>query len=701
MTRVRRSFALLPLLAWLAAPAAVTATAHAAGGPGTVNSLSVFVGYAEDKEINTPNPPSFPVPWAGAPNTLFLGGTVPGSTSCGTLPLCYDAGAIRLDNSGPTAVTVSSVSVDEHSSVTGGKVFNNLWGSFVIPPASSVILTENPPPPAKSATYDNFDTSGYPNNNCTPVAVPPTVTVTVGGVATTLVDSAHVLDTGGIDVGYCQPKRNESLQWRRIGLAGNAAATLTLGPPTTTAFAGQQVTETATLLDGGGEGLPNTMVSFAVTRGPDAGRSGTAWTDAAGHATFTYTGASDGQDVVVANVTSVGSFGSNATQVMWTNDSAAGWSSADIGNATPPGSETLDPGTGTWTVQGGGSDIAGTSDQFHFLWQTLPAAGGISARIVSEGSTDPSAKAGVMLRAGPDPGSPYYAAFVTPGTGIAVQQRASQGGTTSTLVDTPGAAPAYLWVATTGSTFTTYTSSDGYTWTPIAGSRASLNLGSSVLAGLTASSHDAAQLNAVTADTVSVGTSLPPPLPPTPCPAPWTCADVGSPAPAGSQSFDPNTAGWTINAGGADIAGASDQFRFVWQPLVGDGGISAHVTSQTNTNSSAKAGVMLRASTDPGSPYYAVFVSPGSGIKVQERTAQGGTAVKLANPTGTVPVYLKVTRSAGTFTASTSPDGVTWTPIKGSTIALNLGPNLLEGMAVTSHKAGTLGTVTLDSVDVN
>jgi len=183
------------------------------------------------------------------------------------------------------------------------------------------------------------------------------------------------------------------------------------------------------------------------------------------------------------------------------------------------------------------------------------------------------------------------------------------------------------------------------------------------------------------------------------CPvAPWTCADIGSPALAGNQSFDPSTGTWTIAGGGTDISGTADQFHFVWQTLSGDGSISARVVSQSNTSSNAKAGVMLRANTDPGSPNYAVLVSPGAGIKVQVRSAEGGTTTKLANPSGTTPAYLKVTRSGNTFTAFTSADGMTWTLIPGSTYTMSLGPTLLDGLAVTSHAGGVLGSVTMDSV---
>ena len=126
----------------------------------------------------------------------------------------------------------------------------------------------------------------------------------------------------------------------------------------------------------------------------------------------------------------------------------------------------------------------------------------------------------------------------------------------------------------------------------------------------------------------------------------------------------------------------------------------AHVTSQGDTNSGAKAGVMLRVGTDPAAPNYALVVSPAQGIKVQIRKTQGGNTTKLANPAGTVPAYLKITRSGNTFTAYTSADGVTWTLIAGSTTTMSLGPALLAGLAVTSHSSGALCTVTMDGVTV-
>jgi hypothetical protein len=668
----------------------------AAGVRSTAGGLIVSVGYAEDKEINTPDPAAFPVPWAGAPNTTFLGGTVPGQTACGTLQTCYDAGAIRLDNPTKSPITVTRVSVNDHSSLVGGKFFYNLWGSFTVAAGKSVILTENPP--HSPANHDNFDTSGYPGNQCTPIKIAPKVSITIAGVTTTLADSTHVLDTGGIDEGYCQPPQNESIQWRPIGAPGVDDGSLTLGPATVTAPVGQPVTETATLLDGSGHGLPNAAVSFTVTSGPDSGTEATAVTDASGRASFAVPGAGQGEDVVAASVTTVGTITSGSSRVMWTDGSAAGWNSADIGNPALAGSQSFDSGTGTWTVSGSGTGLGGSSDQFHLASRPV-TRGGVEAQVTSQTASGASAQAGVMLRASSDPRAPYYGAFVTPGGTVTVQDRSSQGGGTATVATAPGS-PAYLWVTGSGGNFTAYESDDGYDWNPVAGSTVQLNLGSAMLAGLAVTSGDPAAVNTATMTGVALPAGPPAPAPPVPCPNPWSCADIGTPDPAGSQSFDPDTSTWTIEGGGADITGTSDEFRYVWQTLTGDGSVTARVASQTDTNSGAKAGVMFRVSTDPAAPNYALVVSPGQGIKVQVRKTLGGTTTKLANPTGTTPAYVRITRSGNTFTAYTSADGVTWTLIAGSTATVSLGPAPLAGLAVTSHSSGALCTVTMNDVTV-
>src|SRR5260370_38993997 len=103
-------------------------------------------------------------------------------------------------------------------------------------------------------------------------------------------------------------------------------------------------------------------------------------------------------------------------------------------------------------------------------------------------------------------------------------------------------------------------------------------------------------MGSATFDTV---TFINPAPPPPGCVTGWTCQDIGSPALTGSQSLSGST--WTIQAGGNDIWGSSDQFHFVSQSLAAHGSVTARVPAQTNTKSWAKAGGMARQSTAPGS----------------------------------------------------------------------------------------------------
>lgn len=186
--------------------------------------------------------------------------------------------------------------------------------------------------------------------------------------------------------------------------------------------------------------------------------------------------------------------------------------------------------------------------------------------------------------------------------------------------------------------------------------------------------------------------------PPPSCPAGWSCADVGAPAVAGGQSLT-GTA-WTVTGAGNDIWGTSDQFHFVWKQLPGNGSVRARVVSQQNTFPWAKSGVMLRQSTAPGSAYYAALVTPGHGIVVQYRTAQGAVAAMATSITGAPPAYLRVSVAGASFSTYTSADGVNWTLVTASTRSISMPGPLLAGMAVCSHQAGVAGQSVFDHVAV-
>ena len=120
----------------------------------------------------------------------------------------------------------------------------------------------------------------------------------------------------------------------------------------------------------------------------------------------------------------------------------------------------------------------------------------------------------------------------------------------------------------------------------------------------------------------------------------------------------------------------TDSFYFVHQPLAGNGSLTVAVSSlrgsgpplrkhhqfpqAPRTQPWAKAGILVKAGTRPGSPYAAIMVTPGHGVRMQYDFTQD-----IAGPAGQVPAaspqWLRLTRAGDTLTGYSSADGRHWT----------------------------------------
>jgi hypothetical protein len=179
-------------------------------------------------------------------------------------------------------------------------------------------------------------------------------------------------------------------------------------------------------------------------------------------------------------------------------------------------------------------------------------------------------------------------------------------------------------------------------------------------------------------------------------PAPWTTRDIGSVGTAGSASFSGGT--FTVRGAGADVWGTADAFRYVYQPLSGDGDIVARVASVENVAAWVKAGVMIRQSVNSNSAHAFMIVSAGKGLAFQRRRTAGGVTTHTAGSSGTAPRWVKLARRGQAVTASTSTNGTTWTVVGQDTISLS--GSVLVGLAVSSHVTARTATVTFDNVRV-
>jgi hypothetical protein len=388
-----------------------------------------------------------------------------------------------------------------------------------------------------------------------------------------------------------------------------------------------------------------------------------------------------------------------------------GWSDADIGAVGRAGLASYD--AGVFTVRGAGADIWSSTDSFHFLSQ--PLFGGpdsqIVARVTGVENTKPFAKAGIMMRLGrgPAPADAFVVLDVRPTGDVEFMMRSSAGQTVTYVSGGFQQPPVWLKLALSSQkTITGSISTDGVQWTVIGSAEpdfAQMNAGDGwVSEGLVVTSHDVAKVNTSTFDNVAVtlGTNA------IALPNGWSNRDVGNTGQPGSATYDGGI--FTVRGAGADIWGTTDAFQQVYQRFDNDpiefdeypvqhAQVTARVTSVTNTNTFAKAGVMIRDSEAPGAAHVILDVRPTGDIELMTRPSTGASTKYLTGTNLPLPVWVKLVRSGTVVWGYASSDGVAWTLIGNAVTTLSNTTTQL-GPVVTSHDSGALNTATFDHVEV-
>jgi len=193
------------------------------------DDIKVFVGYADNLRASG----FFPTTWLGDPNVVS-------ETPTGQ---SLDTGAVRIDNTSSSAITISNFKVLFPNAGTVA-----IWNTLVIPAGATGIFTQ-------TGSY-NFDSSDFgifgglppaalaPNSSSNPsliggcssapaliaaagytaacAASNPVISFMAGSTAESFTDSGQILDTGGWDFvnnNVYGEDGNESINWNLVGTA--------------------------------------------------------------------------------------------------------------------------------------------------------------------------------------------------------------------------------------------------------------------------------------------------------------------------------------------------------------------------------------------------------------------------------------------------------------------------------------------------
>ncbi|MEO9476196.1 MAG: T9SS type A sorting domain-containing protein [Cyclobacteriaceae bacterium] len=164
------------------------------------------------------------------------------------------------------------------------------------------------------------------------------------------------------------------------------------------------------------------------------------------------------------------------------------WDNDDIGAVGLAGS-TVDKYSGkVFIVQGSGSNIWGSSDEFQYAYQPFSGDGEIICQVSSVSpDVDDYVKAGLMFRETLDDDAKHTMVYITPESGNAFQSRSATAGSCSKTSEA-SSIDRWLKLKREGDRFEGYQSNDGVTWSLI--DSATVSMSASAYVGLVVTAHD-------------------------------------------------------------------------------------------------------------------------------------------------------------------------------------------------------------------
>ena len=353
------------------------------------------------------------------------------------------------------------------------------------------------------------------------------------------------------------------------------------------------------------------------------------------------------------------------------------WLDQDVGSVGLAGSASYS--SGTFTVNGSGAGIYGNADAFHFVYQPLTGDGTIVARVVSLQGGVGYVSAGVMIRNTLEAGAvnAKTADWRSYG-GIYFDVRTAAGGSTTEPGNASATLPYWVKVSRSGSTFSSYVSPDGVTWTELATSQ-TITMNQNVYVGLAVNSGNTTAQTTATFDNVSVTTPVAPP-------------------PNFSLSASPSSVVIAQGASGTSSINVTPQNGFNGNVSLSATGLPSGVTASFNPNSTAAASTLtLTASSAAATGTVTVTITGTSGSLSNAITISlTVNAAPLAN------FSLSASPSSVTIPQGGSgSSSITVTPQNGFNGSVNLSATGLPSGLTASFNPNTTSTTSTLTLTAN
>jgi len=175
----------------------------------------------------------------------------------------------------------------------------------------------------------------------------------------------------------------------------------------------------------------------------------------------------------------------------------------------------------------------------------------------------------------------------------------------------------------------------------------------------------------------------------------WTATDIGDPWKGGQQVIGDDAL--DIYAGGRDVYGTADQFRYVWQKIKGDFELSLQVDSLDFTEVYAKSGIMVRKSLGADSACVTIDTIADGSIELGWRLSDAGQMETKTIMGTDFPVRLKIVRRDKVIERYFASEDETWTKYESIEFPA-LEPEAYVGMFCVSHNAGRLAKTELRNI---